>query len=114
MNPVLIAYGWLAAAIVSEVMGTTFLAKSEQFSRMGPATATVLFYTASFYFLSQALKGLPLGLAYAIWGGVGIVLTAIISLVVSRQMLDLPTVLGIALIVSGVVVTNVFSKTIGH
>ncbi|CBJ35908.1 DMT family transporter [Ralstonia solanacearum] len=114
MNPVLIAYGWLAAAIVSEVLGTTFLAKSEQFSRMGPAAATVLFYTASFYFLSQALKGLPLGLAYAIWGGVGIVLTAIISLVVSRQMLDLPTVLGIALIVSGVVVTNVFSKTIGH
>ena len=76
MNPSLLVYGSLAAAIVLEVIGTTFLQKSEQFSKLVPTAAMVLFYVASFYLLSQALKGLPLGIAYAMWSGLGIVLTA--------------------------------------
>ena len=108
------AYGLLAAAIASEVAGTTFLQKSEQFTRPLPTAAMALLYATSFFFLSQALKHLPLGVAYAIWGGLGIVLTAVIGVVVFRQTLDAPAYLGIALIVSGVVVTQVFSQSGGH
>lgn len=114
MNSVVVAYGWLIAAIVSEVAGTTFLQKSEQFTRLMPTVTMAVFYAASFYCLSQALKSLPLGVAYAIWGGVGIVLTAVIGVVVFKQGLDLPAVIGIGLIVSGVVVVNVFSKSLAH
>lgn len=114
MSPTLVAYGWLSGAIMSEVLGTTFLQKSAQFSRLGPTLLTVAFYVCSFYFLAQALRGLPLGLAYAIWGGVGIVLTAVIGLVLFKQTLDLPAVLGIALIVAGVAVINLFSTAVGH
>jgi small multidrug resistance pump len=110
----LVAYGALAAAITSEVAGTTFLQKSEQFTRPGPTIIMALCYAASFFFLSQALKHLPLGIAYAIWGGLGIVLTAIIGMVVFRQSLDVPAYVGIALIVAGVVVTQVFSQSAGH
>ena len=73
-----------------------------------------VFYLASFFFLSQALRTLPLGIAYAIWGGLGIVLTAIVSVVIFRQALDAAALLGIALIVSGVVVMNVFSRSAAH
>jgi len=110
----LTAYGALAVAIASEVAGTTFLQKSEQFTKPLPMAAMAVFYAASFYFLAQAIKHLPLGIAYAIWGGLGIVLTAIIGVVVFRQTLDLPAYAGIALIVSGVVVTQVFSQSGGH
>ena len=114
MNSTHLAYVWLTGAIAAEVLGTAFLQKSAQFTRLVPTLAMVAFYAASFYFLSHALKTLPLGVAYAIWGGLGILLTAVIGFVVYRQMLDLPALLGIGLIVSGVVVVNVFSKSIGH
>lgn len=110
MNPALIAYGSLAFAIVCEVAGTSFLQRSEQFTRLGPSVATILFYVGSFYLLSHAIKVVPLGLAYAIWGGVGIVLTAAIGVAMFGQRLDTPALIGIALIVGGVVVVNVFSK----
>ena len=71
-------------------------------------------YVTCFYFLSLTLKTIPLGIAYAIWGGLGIVLTAIISVVIFKQNLDLPAILGIALIVSGVFIMNFFSKTNAH
>ena len=114
MNPILVGYGFLALAIVFEVMGTTFLAKSEQFTRLVPTVSMVVLYVGSFYFLSQTLKTIPLGIAYAIWGGVGIVLTVIIGAVLFEQSIDTPAIVGISLIILGVVVVNVFSKTVGH
>ncbi|MCM2477802.1 multidrug efflux SMR transporter [Rhizobium sp. CG5] len=114
MNPLMLSYSALAGAIVLEVIGTTFLQKSEQFSRLWPTLAMVAFYVASFYLLSQALKGVPLGIAYAMWGGLGIVLTAIISVVVFKQSLDLPALIGIGMIVAGVVFMNTFSHSVSH
>lgn len=114
MNPITVAYGWLAGAIASEVLGTAFLQKSAQFTRLVPTVVMAAFYAASFYFLSQALRSLPLGIAYAIWGGLGIILTAAVGAIMFRQMLDVPAILGIALIVSGVIVINIFSTSSGH
>lgn len=107
-------YVFLALAIISEVIGSSFLNASNQFTKLVPASITVVAYLACFYFLSLALKSIPLGVAYAIWGGLGIVLTAIISVIIFKQKMDLPAVLGIVLIVAGVVVLNFFSKTSGH
>ncbi|MGP4952306.1 DMT family transporter [Psychrobacter sp. DM8] len=113
MNPVVIGYGFLALAIVFEVLGTTFLVKSEQFTRLVPTVLMAVLYIGSFYFLSQTLKTIPLGIAYAIWGGVGIVLTVIIGVTLFKQSIDIPAITGIGLIILGVVVINVFSKTVG-
>lgn len=114
MNPIFLAYGALALAIVLEVTGSSFLLKSEQFTRLVPTLILVACYAASFFFLSQALKAIPLGVAYAIWGGLGIVLTAIVGVVVFRQALDAAAVIGIAMIVGGVVVMQAFSQTSSH
>ena len=108
------AYILLALAIVSEVTGSTFLVKSEGFTQLVPSILVVVFYVISFYLLSQVIKTIPLGVAYAIWGGVGIVLTALIGFLMFRQSLDLAALIGIALIIGGVIVMNVFSKTVGH
>ncbi len=114
MNPLFLAYGSLGGAIVCEVIATTLLQKSEQFSKPLPTAAMVLFYIVSFYLLSQALKGVPLGIAYAVWGGLGIVLTAMISVLLLKQSLDLPAMAGIGMIVGGVIVMNVFSNSVSH
>lgn len=108
------AYILLALAIVSEVTGSTFLVKSEGFTQLVPSILVVVFYVISFYLLSQVIKTIPLGVAYAIWGGVGIVLTALIGFLIFRQSLDLAALIGIALIIGGVIVMNIFSKTVGH
>lgn len=79
MNPIYAAYLYLTTAIVCELIGTTFLTKSEQFSKLIPTALMAAFFVASFYCLSQSLKVVPLGIAYAIWAGVGIVATAIIG-----------------------------------
>ena len=114
MNPMLMAYILLALAIVSEVTGSTFLVKSEGFTQLVPSILVVVFYVISFYLLSQVIKTIPLGVAYAIWGGVGIVLTALIGFLIFRQSLDSAALIGIALIIGGVIVMNIFSKTVGH
>ena len=114
MNATVSAYAALAAAILCEVTGTAFLQKSEQFTRPGPTLTMALFYTASFYLLSLALRAVPLGVAYAIWSGLGIVLTAIVGMAVFRQTLDAGALIGIGMIVGGVIVLNVFSRTAGH
>ena len=114
MNPVFIGYGFLMLAIICEIMATTLLVKSEQFTKLIPTLMMAALYIVSFYFLSQTLKTIPLGIAYAIWGGIGIVLTAIIGTVIFKQTVDAGAVAGIALIVSGVIVINVFSHTVGH
>ncbi|RJL20114.1 SMR family transporter [Paracoccus siganidrum] len=104
----------LGIAIALEVVGTSFLQRSEQFSRLWPTLGMAVCYLASFYLLSLSLRALPLGVAYAIWSAVGIVLVALIGLVIFGQRLDLPAVVGLALIVTGVVVVNLFSKSVGH
>lgn len=114
MSPTLVAYGALALAIVSEVTGSSFLTKSEQFSKLLPSLGVLVFFALSLFFLSYALKTLPLGVAYAIWAGLGIVLTAAVGWVVFRQPLDGAAMIGIALIVSGVVVMRLFSTAASH
>ncbi len=107
-------YLYLSLAIVLEVLATSLLGKSEGFSRWLFAVGALLAYGVSFYFLSLALKNIPLGVAYAIWSGVGIVLTAIVSILVFKSKIDLPFVLGALLIIGGVVVIHLFSKANGH
>ncbi|WP_254412647.1 DMT family transporter [Dyadobacter diqingensis] len=104
-------YLFLALAIILEVIGSSFMKASEGFTKWLPATIVIVAYISCFYFLSLALKSIPLGIAYAIWGGLGIVLTAIISVVIFKQRLDMPAIIGIVFIVSGVVIMNFFSKT---
>lgn len=107
-------YWPLSVAIVSEVIATTAMKYSDQFTRFWPSTIVVLGYMVAFYFLSFALKTLPTGVAYAIWSGVGIVLISLISWVVHKQNLDLAAIAGMGLIVAGVLVINVFSKSAAH
>ncbi len=114
MSQLLTAYLFLAGAIVSEVTATMLLQKTEQFTRLAPTVSMALLYGLSFYLLSHALKTLPLGIAYAIWGGLGIVLTLIISVTVFKQSLDWQAVTGVAMIVGGVVMINAFSKAAAH
>jgi small multidrug resistance pump len=114
MSPAIAAYAALGAAIALEVLGTTYLQKSEQFTRPGPSLIVVVCYVASFYFLSHVLKTIPVGLAYAIWSGLGMVLISAVGYVVFRQSLDLAAIIGLAFIIAGVIIVNVFSKSIPH
>lgn len=110
----ILTYATLLVAILLEVIGTNFLQRSEQFTRLLPTLLTGLCYAGSFYFLSLVLKSMPLGIAYAIWSGLGIVLVSIIGLLAFGQRLDFPAMLGLGLIVSGVVVVNLFSSSVSH
>ena len=103
------SYLVLLMAIVFETVATSFLKQSEQFTKFWPSVVT-----AAFYCLSLVLKHIPVGIAYAIWSGVGIVLIAVIGFTVFKQHLDWPAVLGLALIIAGVVVINVFSDSVSH
>ena len=109
-----VAYAALTLAILCEVAGTTFLLKSEQFTRPMPTLAMTAFYAGAFYLMTHALKTMPLGVVYALWSGVGIVLTALIGTAVFKQTLDLPAMIGIAMIVGGVVVMQACSTATGH
>jgi len=104
-------YVFLGLAIVFEVIGSSFMKSSDGFTKWLPSTVVVVAYITCFYFLSLALKTIPLGVAYAVWAGLGIVLTAAISVLVFKQKLDLPAVIGIIFIIIGVVIMNFFSKT---
>jgi Membrane transporters of cations and cationic drugs len=106
-----VSYLYLSIAIVAEVIGTSALKASEGFTRLGPSLITILGYAAAFYFLSLTLKTIPVGIAYAIWSGVGIVLISLIGYALFRQTLDLPAIIGMALIIAGVAVINLFSRT---
>ncbi|RWN01011.1 MAG: multidrug efflux SMR transporter [Mesorhizobium sp.] len=114
MNSVLLGYACLGLAIAFEVSGSTFLQKSQQFTKLLPTLLFVALYGLSFFFLSQALKSMPLGVAYAIWSGLGIVLTAAIGIIVFGQMLDTGAVVGIAMIVIGVAIMQLFSTAPSH
>lgn len=108
------AYLYLAVAILAEVAGTSFLKASDGFSRPAPAMVTVIAYGIAFYMLSLCLRTMSTGVVYAIWSGVGIVLIATIAWVFQGQRLDVPAMLGMALIIAGVAVMQLFSRSTGH
>jgi small multidrug resistance pump len=105
---------FLSIAIVSEVIATSALKASEGFSRFWPSLLVAVGYITSFYFLSLTLKTVPVGVAYAIWSGIGVALITFIAWVQFRQSLDVPALIGLSLIVLGVIVLNLFSKSTVH
>jgi len=105
---------YLGIAIVAEVVATTFLKLSDGFSESTEATISLVGYGVAFYFLSLTLKTIPTGVAYAIWSGVGIVLITAIAWAFQGQKLDAPALAGIGLIIAGVAVMNLFSKSVAH
>ncbi|RRA99124.1 DMT family transporter [Larkinella rosea] len=107
-------YLFITIAIVTEVIATSALNASQQFSKWLPSVITVAGYLTSFYFLSLALRTMPIGIAYAIWSGVGIVLTALAGIFLFKQTPDLPALVGMALIIAGVLVMNLLSKSSVH
>ena len=112
MNPV--TWAALLGAIALEVAGTTLLQASQQFTRPWPTAGMAVCYGLAFYLLSIALRQMPVGIAYAIWSGLGIVLVSIIGLIVFGQKLDVAAVIGLSLIVAGVVIVNLFSGSVSH
>lgn len=105
---------FLFIAILFETVATTALKASEQFSKIIPGAITIVGYAAAFYFLSLALKTIPVGVAYAIWSGVGIILITLVGIFIFKQIPDLPAIIGLILIILGVIIINVFSKTSAH
>lgn len=104
----------LGIAIAAEVVGTSALKASEGFTRLWPSAVVVVGYAVAFYGLSLVLKSIPVGVAYAIWSGLGIVLITAVAWLVYGQRIDLPGAIGMGLIIAGVVVLNVFSKATAH
>ena len=104
----------LFIAIVAEVIGTSALKASAGFTRLWPSIVVVAGYATAFYCLSLTLKTIPVGMAYAIWSGAGIVLVSLIAWLVFKQSLDLPAIVGMGLIVAGVLVIQLFSQTQSH
>ena len=107
-------YVALIAAIVAETIGTSALQASHQFTRLVPSVVVVVAYALSFYLLAIALKVMPVGVVYAIWSGLGIVLIAIAGFIIFGQKLDLAAVLGLGLIIAGVMVLHLFSNSTTH
>ncbi|MBC8208900.1 MAG: multidrug efflux SMR transporter [Desulfobulbaceae bacterium] len=107
-------YLYLTIAIVAEVIGTSALKASDAFTKVGPSILVVAGYAISFYFLALVLKVIPIGVAYAIWAGLGIVLITLVGALSFKQLPDTPAMIGMALIVSGVVVIHLFSKAVGE
>ena len=108
------AWVFLVLAIVAEVIGTSFLRASAGFTKPLPSVMVVLGYGAAFYFLSLTLTAIPIGIAYAVWSGVGVTLIASIGWLFLGQKLDAAAIAGMGLIVAGVVVLNLFSKAAAH
>lgn len=108
------AYALLTLAILFETLATSAMKASDGFTKLLPSLATIAGYAVSFWLLSQVLKTVPVGVAYAIWSGVGIVLIALIGRFAFGQTLDAPAFAGIGLITAGVVVIQLFSKTAAH
>jgi small multidrug resistance pump len=108
------AYVYLLIAIVAEVIATAFLKQSEGFTRLGPTLVSGVGYCIAFYCLSLTLRDVPTGIACAIWSGVGIVLIAAVSWAFQGQRLDMPAVVGMGLILAGILVMNIFSRSMSH
>lgn len=113
MNPAML-YAVLVLAIIFEVLGTSAMQAAQHFTKLVPTLIMVVCYAIAFYFLSYTLRVIPVGIAYAIWSGLGIVLISLVGYFVFGQKLDLAAILGLGLIIAGVVVLNVFSKSTFH
>jgi small multidrug resistance pump len=109
-----LSYLYLGIAITFEVIGTSALKASDTFTRLVPTLVTLGAYAVSFLFLALSLRTIPVGIAYAIWAGVGIVLIAMVGWLWFKQPLDGPAIFGLALIIGGVVVVNAFSQSLPH
>lgn len=103
-------YLYLLIAIIAEVAATSALKASDGFSRLTPSVVTVVGYSIAFYFLSLVLRSLPVGVVYAVWSGVGVVLITLVGWLLFGQKLDVPAFLGIAMIVGGVIILHLFSS----
>lgn len=110
----MIQWLYLGIAIVAEVIATSFLKSSEGFTRLWPSIIVAIGYGVAFYFLALTLKTMPVGIAYAVWAGLGITLIALVGWIAFGQTLDLLAIIGIGLIVAGVMVLSVFSNAISH
>ena len=108
------SYWYLAIAIVAEVIATSSLKASAEFTKLVPSLMVVIGYAVALYFMMLVLRTIPVGITYAIWSGVGIVFVAIVGIFLYKQIPDLPAIIGMGLIIAGVVVIHLFSKTIGH
>ncbi len=108
------AYLYLVVAIIAEVVATSALKASEEFSKLIPTIIMIGGYAIAFYCLSVVLKSIPVGITYALWSGIGIVLIALVGVFFFHQKLDIAAVIGISLIILGVIVINVFSNSIEH
>ena len=108
------AYLYLAIAIIAEVIGTSALKASREFTNLVPSLIVIVGYGVAFYFMTLALRTIPVGITYAIWSGVGIVLIVIAGMFLYREIPDLPAIIGMGLIIAGVAVIHMFSKTVGH
>ena len=107
-------YLYLALAIAAEVAGTSLLKATEEFTKLVPTAFLVIFYCISFWLMTLALRDLPLGVVYSVWSGLGIVLVAVVGAFVYKEIPDLASLIGMALIISGVVVMHLFSTSIKH
>lgn len=107
-------YLFLMLAVLFETIGTTALQASQQFTRLAPTLVVIVAYGIAFYLLGLTLKFMPVGVVYAIWSGLGIVFIACIGFVVFGQRLDLPAIIGLALIIAGILVIHLLSNTTQH
>lgn len=102
---------YLSIAIIAEVIATSALKASNGFSVLWPSLATIAGYAVALFFLSLTMKTIPMGIAYAIWSGAGIILISTVGLLVFKQQLDLPALIGLAFMIIGIIFINVFSKS---
>lgn len=108
------AYFYLAIAIVAEVIATSALKATEEFTQVFPSMIVVVGYVTAFYFMTLVIRTIPIGITYAIWSGVGIAFITLIAAIFYKQVPDLPAIIGIGLIISGVVIIHLYSKTLSH
>ena len=107
-------YLYLAIAVAFETIGTSAMQASQQFTRLWPSVLVVVGYAISFYFMALTLRFMPVGIVYALWSGLGIILIALIGYAVFGQKLDLPAIAGLGLIIAGIVVVQLFSNATAH
>ena len=108
------AYLYLALAIFAEIIATSALKASEEFTKLVPSAIVFIGYGVAFYFMTLVLRTIPIGITYAVWSGVGIILIAVIGAIFYKEIPDLPAIIGMGLIIAGVAVIHLFSKTVSH